>query len=592
MKLISCHIENFGALSSFNLNFDAGLTALYSPNGGGKSTLTAFIRAMFYGLPSDTARSRFNDRRHYYPFSGGKFGGNITFEWKGNVYRIERFFGRASGEELKVYRNDLPCADMNGMQPGEAVFGLDEPSFCRTLCISGDIGELAATGGIAARLGDYAPSSAADGGARSAADVLERAAKNLQSRGGRGRIPQLEEKVKALQADISNINGISARLGEKYAEYAALQEAISREEESRRLEGERALAEERWARLDDMYASAGRAEARMAQIAESYPGGLPTEESIAALRASPQSAGANGKGGAGKLPTCLSFILSAILIIGGCALFAFNTFAAVAALCAGVLFAVATLAVIFGGRKSKSRPASDNSADADKMERDLAEWRALSGEAERAKAQAEEYRKNYGLTARPAARGESPRGDGGEMRLRLASLAREISDDESIAEGLGAKRDELELASSELRELKEKYADYLDAAEHIRRAERALGRKYVAPVAESFSRYSALLKNALGGNVYVDKNFAVAFEGGGELRSEGHFSGGQRAVISLCYRLALIDNIFGGDLPFVIMDDPFAELDEEHMQAAAGMLAQLARERQIIYLYCHKSRAV
>ena len=35
---------------------------------------------MFYGLPADSSRSKFNERRHYYPFSGGKFGGNLTFE--------------------------------------------------------------------------------------------------------------------------------------------------------------------------------------------------------------------------------------------------------------------------------------------------------------------------------------------------------------------------------------------------------------------------------------------------------------------------------------------------------------------------------
>ena len=50
MKLIQCHIENFGGLSDVDFSFEDGLTVLYQPNGFGKSTLAAFIKAMFYGF--------------------------------------------------------------------------------------------------------------------------------------------------------------------------------------------------------------------------------------------------------------------------------------------------------------------------------------------------------------------------------------------------------------------------------------------------------------------------------------------------------------------------------------------------------------
>ena len=54
MRLIACHIENFGGLSNFDLEFDAGLTVLRRENGFGKTTLAEFIRAMFYGFPRQT----------------------------------------------------------------------------------------------------------------------------------------------------------------------------------------------------------------------------------------------------------------------------------------------------------------------------------------------------------------------------------------------------------------------------------------------------------------------------------------------------------------------------------------------------------
>ena len=47
MKLIRCHIENFGVLSDFDFVFDDGLTTICQGNGFGKSTFAAFIKAMF-----------------------------------------------------------------------------------------------------------------------------------------------------------------------------------------------------------------------------------------------------------------------------------------------------------------------------------------------------------------------------------------------------------------------------------------------------------------------------------------------------------------------------------------------------------------
>ena len=51
MKLLKCHIENFGILSNYNFDFSAGLTTICRENSFGKSTFAAFIKAMFYGFP-------------------------------------------------------------------------------------------------------------------------------------------------------------------------------------------------------------------------------------------------------------------------------------------------------------------------------------------------------------------------------------------------------------------------------------------------------------------------------------------------------------------------------------------------------------
>ena len=55
MRLISCHIENFGKLSDFSCEFSGGLNIICEDNGWGKSTFAAFIRAMFYRSEEHTS---------------------------------------------------------------------------------------------------------------------------------------------------------------------------------------------------------------------------------------------------------------------------------------------------------------------------------------------------------------------------------------------------------------------------------------------------------------------------------------------------------------------------------------------------------
>ena len=154
MRLLSYHIENYGKIQNADGAFVGGLTEFCEKNGYGKTTLASFIRAMFYGLPSFTARTKtFDDRQRFYPFSGGKFGGNLTFEMDGKTYRIERFFDKKSAkdDELKVYCDGAPFTGF-GEEIGKAVFGLDEESFKKTVFITAEEIEIESTYSINEKL--------------------------------------------------------------------------------------------------------------------------------------------------------------------------------------------------------------------------------------------------------------------------------------------------------------------------------------------------------------------------------------------------------------------------------------------------------
>ena len=75
MKLLSCHIENFGKLSNLSINFQEGINVINESNAWGKSTLAAFLKAMFYGLDAKKEAGAFEKERNLYrPWQGGVFG--------------------------------------------------------------------------------------------------------------------------------------------------------------------------------------------------------------------------------------------------------------------------------------------------------------------------------------------------------------------------------------------------------------------------------------------------------------------------------------------------------------------------------------
>ena len=92
--------------------------------------------------------------------------------------------------------------------------------------------------------------------------------------------------------------------------------------------------------------------------------------------------------------------------------------------------------------------------------------------------------------------------------------------------------------------------------------------------------------------VLVTGDLDVQLERQGEARELGYFSAGQMDAVMLCMRFALVDALFTGEKPFVILDDPFVNLDDAHTAQALELLRKLAGDRQVIYLVCHSSRAV
>lgn len=286
MRLISCHIENFGKWSDKNIDFSEGINSFYMNNGEGKTTLAVFIKAMFYGLKGYTETTKdFVERRHFAPFSRVDFGGNIIFEHNGNEYRIERSFHEKSKarDTVSVFCNGSLSEELCTDNVGELFFSLDEESFERTLFVTADDMELCATSGISASLNDYGEGSI---DVKKADALLLSGIKKYKSLKGNssGLINESEKKIKQYRKEIENFEKIDAALGAKYAQRSKMTSRIAELESKASDLRDTALVLQKWQNYD-VYASAQkRAQEEIDAINSKYPKGIPSDSKTEAAQ--------------------------------------------------------------------------------------------------------------------------------------------------------------------------------------------------------------------------------------------------------------------------------------------------------------------
>ena len=221
MKLLACHIDNFGKLCDVTLQFDEGLNVINQANAWGKSTLAAFLKAMFYGLDAKKNAGAYEKERVMYrPWQGGAFGGEVDFEINGKKYRISRTFGRTEkADEFHLYdlRTNLESFDYSE-QIGAELFELDSNSFRRSIYIAQNDCASEASDGINAKLGNLVENTDDINNFESAnqqlKDILnqltpDRVTGSIKKR--KNYITQLTQELRAFEAAQTGVEGIAEK---------------------------------------------------------------------------------------------------------------------------------------------------------------------------------------------------------------------------------------------------------------------------------------------------------------------------------------------------------------------------------------------
>ncbi|MCR5273405.1 MAG: AAA family ATPase [Lachnospiraceae bacterium] len=242
MKILSCHIENFGKLSDCNIDFSDGINVICKENGWGKSTLAGFICAMFYGMKKTKVQNvRDNERKLYDPWQGGSYGGSLEFETAGKTYVVTRVFKAKEAEdvfELRDKNTNLLSNDFSA-KLGEELFKIDKESFARSIFIGQNECETFATDDINAKIGNLTDDTGDMNNFENATNRLDVKINRLHNKKKTGSLKRRSEEITEYKKKIKDSESLTDSME---STKALLDGAIKkREEDRKKLEEQRAL---------------------------------------------------------------------------------------------------------------------------------------------------------------------------------------------------------------------------------------------------------------------------------------------------------------------------------------------------------------
>jgi len=198
MKIIRMR-ATFGGLNHQELTLKEGLNIIEAPNEGGKSTWSAFLRAMLYGINTKERDKQgyIAEKNRYQPWSGAAMEGVLELEWKGEKITLRRGpKGNTPFGKFEAVYTDTgePVGYLTADNVGETLIGTPREVFERSAFVGQ--GETAIDGAPAleARIAALASSGEEDVSysqvERRLRDWLNRRKHNKT-----GLIPKLEEEL-------------------------------------------------------------------------------------------------------------------------------------------------------------------------------------------------------------------------------------------------------------------------------------------------------------------------------------------------------------------------------------------------------------
>ena len=177
-----------------------------------------------------------------------------------------------------------------------------------------------------------------------------------------------------------------------------------------------------------------------------------------------------------------------------------------------------------------------------------------------------------------------------ELHRRHATLKSSIDRLALDADRIPDLEEQLARLGETLAEAKANAKTVKSTAAFLEEAKLALTTRYLGGMQESFNRNLGALSE-ITPEILLDASLDAHLREGGKTHPVESFSRGWRDLIEFCTRLALTEALYkDGEAPFLLLDDPFVNLDDDRLAAARALLTHLSKSYQILYLVCHTDR--
>ena len=236
MKIIRMK-ATFGGLDHRELELKEGLNIIEAPNEGGKSTWSAFLRAMLYGINTKERDKQgyIAEKNRYQPWNGGAMEGVVELEWKGEQITLRRGpKGNTPFGKFEAVYTDTgePVGYLTADNVGETLIGAPREVFERSAFVGQGGAAIDGAPALEARIAALASSGEEDVSysqvERRLRDWLNRRKHNKT-----GLIPKLEEEL-AGNDEIAGRQAKAFRLAQE-----ARREMDKLQTEHKRLQAER-----------------------------------------------------------------------------------------------------------------------------------------------------------------------------------------------------------------------------------------------------------------------------------------------------------------------------------------------------------------
>ena len=201
----------FGRLENETLDLEPGLNVIEAPNEAGKSTWTAFLRVMLYGL-NTRDRSPRADKRRYLPWSGSAMAGQLELSAPQGEITITRRTARSNapmGAFSAVYTgSSQPVAALTAADCGEQLLGVPQDVYERSAFIRQSGLAVDQSAALERRIASLITTGEEDTSFTDAAERLKRQL-NARRHNRTGLIPQAEREIQDLRATLAELSALS-----------------------------------------------------------------------------------------------------------------------------------------------------------------------------------------------------------------------------------------------------------------------------------------------------------------------------------------------------------------------------------------------